>query len=130
MTWTVSPYQLERTPLLMMARTVNPAFFDAVVAAWREAGVAATPREVDEPSMEHLLLAVAAGAGAALVPASSERRYATAGVLFLPLSSPSPTCKVVVISHPEHPSIVTSTFLQMTRAVSRPVREVELTATG
>jgi len=126
----VSPYQLERTPLLMMARTTNPAFFDGVIAAWREAGVVAAPREVAEPSMEHLLLAVAAGAGAALVPASTERRYATPGVTFLPLSAPSPLCEVVVISHPEHTGVVTSAFLQMTGAVSRPVREVELTAAG
>jgi hypothetical protein len=37
---------------------------------------------------------------------------------------------VVLISHPEHTSIVTSAFLRMARAVSTPVREVELTAAG
>jgi DNA-binding transcriptional LysR family regulator len=126
----VTPLQLARTPLLMMARTTNPAFFDAVMTAWDDAGVAAAPRQVAEPSVEHLLLAVAAGAGAAVVPASTERRYATPGVLFLPLSSPSPTCPVVLISHPEHTSIATAAFLQMARAVSTPVREVELTVAG
>jgi DNA-binding transcriptional LysR family regulator len=126
----ISPRQLERTPLLMMARTTNPAFFDAVVTAWRDAGVAIAPFEVAEPSMEHLLLAVAAGAGAALVPASTERRYATPGVLFLPLASPSPTCQVVLISHPEQTGIATSGFLQVARSVSMPVREVELTVAG
>jgi DNA-binding transcriptional LysR family regulator len=126
----VSPHQLEGTPLLMMARTTNPAFFDAVITAWRDAGVAATPTEVAEPSPEHLLLAVAAGLGAGLVPASTEQRYATPGVQFLPLSSPSPTCPVVLITHPEHTSMATSAFLQMTRAVSLPVREVELTVAG
>jgi DNA-binding transcriptional LysR family regulator len=126
----ISPHQLEGTPLLMMARTTNPAFFDTVLRAWRDAGVAVTPTEVAEPSPEHLLLAVAAGLGAALVPASTEQRYATPGVLFLPLSSPSPTCPVVLISHPEHTSMATSSFLQMTRAVSTPVREVELTVAG
>jgi DNA-binding transcriptional LysR family regulator len=126
----ISPRQLEHTPLLIMARTTNPAFFDAVITAWRDAGVAAAPLEVVEPSVEHLLLAVAAGAGAALVPASIERRYATPGVLFLPLSSPCPTCPVVLISHPDNTSIVTSAFLQLTRAAPTPVREVELTAAG
>jgi DNA-binding transcriptional LysR family regulator len=123
----ISPHQLEGTPLLMMARTTNPAFFDAVITAWRNAGVVATPTEVAEPSLEHLLLVVAAGAGAALVPASTERRYATPGVLFLPLSAPSPTCEVVLISHPEHTSMATSAFLQMARAVAAPAREVDLT---
>jgi DNA-binding transcriptional LysR family regulator len=126
----MSPHELERTPLLMMARTTNPAFFDAVITAWRDAGVAVAPLEVTEPSMEHLLLVVSAGAGAALVPASTERRYATSGVLFLPLASPSASCQVAVISHPDQAGIATSGFLQVARAVAMPVREVELTAAG
>jgi DNA-binding transcriptional LysR family regulator len=120
----IGPRQLEGTPLLVMARTTNPAFFDGLITAWRDAGVAATPVEVTEPSLEHLLLAVAAGAGAALLPASAERRYATPGVRFLPLSTPSPTCDVVLISHPKDTSIATSAFLQLAQAVSAPAREV------
>jgi DNA-binding transcriptional LysR family regulator len=85
----ISPQKLDRTPLLMMARTTNPAFFDAAMSAWRDAGIAATPLEVAEPRLEHPLLAVAAGAGMA-----------------------------------------TSAFLQMARAVSTPVRKVELTVAG
>jgi DNA-binding transcriptional LysR family regulator len=123
----ISPHQLERTPLLVMARTTNPAFFDGLITAWRDAGVAAALVEVAEPSLEHLLLAVAAGAGAALLPASAARRYATPGVRFLPLAAPSPTCEVVLISHPEPASIATSAFLQLARAVSTPAREVEQT---
>ena len=123
----ISPRQLEGTPLLVMARTTNPAFFDGLITAWRDAGVAAAPVEVAEPSLEHLLLAVAAGTGAALLPTSAARRYATPGVRFLPLSSPSPTCQVVLISHPEYTSIATSAFLQLARALSTPARVVEET---
>lgn len=120
----ISPHQLEGTPLLVMARTTNPAFFDGLITAWHDAGVAVAPVEVAEPSLEHLLLAVAAGAGAALLPASAARRYVTPGVRFLPLASPSPTCEVVLISHPEDTSIATSAFLQLAGAVSTPAREV------
>jgi len=123
----IGPRQLEGTPLLVMARTTNPGFFDGLIVAWRAADVAATPVEVAGPSVEHLLLAVAAGAGAALLPASAARRYATPGVRFLPLSTPSPPCNVVLISHPNDTSIATSAFLQMVQAVSAPPREVART---
>jgi DNA-binding transcriptional LysR family regulator len=123
----ISPRQLERTPLLVMARSTNPAFFDSVIKAWRNGGVAAAPVEVTVPNLEHLLLAVAAGAGAALLPASAARRYATSGVRFIPLSSPSPTCEVVVITHPDHSSIATSAFLQLVHALCAPAREAERT---
>jgi DNA-binding transcriptional LysR family regulator len=126
----ISPRQLEGTPLLLMARTTNPAFFDGLITAWHDAGVAATPVEVAVPNLEYLLLAVAAGAGAALLPESTARRYTIPGVRFLPLSAPSPTCEVVVISHPEHPSIATSAFLQLAHAVSTPPREVHLAGRG
>lgn len=123
---TVSPSQLEHTPPLVMDRATNPAFFDGLITAWRQAAVAATPVEVAQPSLEHLLLAVAAGAGAALLPASAAERYAVPGVRFLPLSSPLPACPVVLVSHPEHTSMATSAFLQLTRALSS-TRELELT---
>ena len=114
----ISPDQLERTPLLVMARATNPAFFDGMIAAWRDAGVPATPVEITVPNPEHLLLAAAAGAGAALVPESAARRYAMAGVRFLLLSAPSLTCPVVVVTHPEHTSAATTEFLQQARALS------------
>jgi DNA-binding transcriptional LysR family regulator len=114
----ISPCQLEGTPLLLMARTTNPAFYDGLIAAWKDAGLEAGPVEVAVPNLEHLLLAVAAGAGAALLPESAARRYSTSGVRFLPLSAPSPTFEVVVISHPERTSIATAAFLQLAQAMS------------
>jgi DNA-binding transcriptional LysR family regulator len=126
----ISPRQLEGTRLLVMARTTNPAFFDGLTTAWWNAGIAAPLVEVAVPNVEHLLLAVAAGAGAALLPESAARRYATPGVRFLPLSSPFPICEVVVISHPEHTSIATSTFLQLAHAVSALARVAHLAGHG
>ena len=126
----ISPRELEHTPLLVMARTTNPAFFDGLITAWRDAGVAAALVEVAVPNVEHLLLAVAAGAGAAVLPESAARRYPAPGVRFLPLAYPAPTCEVVVISHPERASIATSVFLQQAQAVSAPAREVHLAGSG
>jgi DNA-binding transcriptional LysR family regulator len=123
----ISPRQLDHTPLLVMARTTNPAFYDGLVTAWRDADVAAAPVEVAVPNLEHLLLTVAAGAGAALLPESASRRYTTPGVRFVPLASPSPVCEVVLISHPEHASLATAAFLQLAHAESIPAREDERT---
>src|SRR5882757_2862212 len=87
----ISPHQLDGTPLFVTARPTNPAFFDGLITAWRQAGIAAGMVEVTEPNLEHLLLAVAAGAGAALLPESARERYAAPGVRFRPLAS-SPRC--------------------------------------
>jgi DNA-binding transcriptional LysR family regulator len=118
-TWSIGPKQLERVPVLVMARAMNPGFFDRLIGTWRDAGVAAPFIEVTEPNVEHLLLAVAAGAGAALLPESARRRFAAPAVRFLPLES-SPTCEVALITHPRHTSVATSAFLQFASAVATP----------
>ena len=126
----ISPRELEGTLLLVMARATNPAFFDGVITAWRDAGVAASLVEMAAPNVEHLLLAVAAGAGAAVLPESAAQRFSAPGVRFLPLAYPFRSCEVVVISHPERTSIATSAFLQLAQAVSAPAREVHLAGSG
>ncbi|HEY4408273.1 MAG TPA: LysR substrate-binding domain-containing protein [Acidimicrobiia bacterium] len=120
----IGPAELGRLPLLVMARTMNPAFFDGLITAWRTAGVAAPLVEVSEPSPEHVLLAVAAGAGAALLPESVRQRYAVAGVQFLALDS-SPCCPVALVSHAEPASLATTSLLQLARVEFPPARTVE-----
>jgi DNA-binding transcriptional LysR family regulator len=124
-TASIGPQQLEGTPLLVIARPTNPPFFDGLITTWRTAGVAAQLMEVTEPNLEHVLLAVAAGAGAALLPGSARQRYAAPGVRFLPLVS-SPSCEVALISHPQPVSLATSAFLQLARAEASPAREIEV----
>ena len=121
----IEPKQLDDLPLLVMARPTNPAFFDVLISAWREAGVAGRMVEVTEPNLEHLLLAVAAGTGAALVPGSVRQRYAAPGVRFLPIGS-SPSCDVALISHPQPASLATAAFLQLARAEASPSRNMEV----
>ena len=120
----IGPPQLGRLPLLVMARRMNPAFFDCLITAWRTADVDAPLAEVTEPNPEHLLLAVAAGAGAALLPESVRNRYAVAGVRFLALTA-SPSCPVALVSHAEPASLATSALHQLARAEFPPVREAE-----
>jgi DNA-binding transcriptional LysR family regulator len=106
-----------------MPRAVNPGFFDGLISAWRDAGITATFFEVAEPNVEHVLLAVAAGVGAALLPESTRQRFAAHGVRFLPLQ-PSPTCEVAVITHPRHTSVATAAFLQVASAVATPASAI------
>jgi DNA-binding transcriptional LysR family regulator len=53
----------------------NRGFYDAVVASCREAGLAPTFVEMPDAHLERALLAVAAGAGLALLPESVADRY-------------------------------------------------------
>jgi DNA-binding transcriptional LysR family regulator len=97
-----------------------------MLAACREAGIAPALIEVAEPVVEHVLLAVASGAGIALLPASVAGRYATAGVRFRPLAAPAPVCRVAVVARAEA-STTTTAFLRLasqTRDSRRELRAV------
>jgi DNA-binding transcriptional LysR family regulator len=114
---------LEHTPLVQLARRINPAFHDGVLAACRAAGIAPALIEIAEPAVEQVLLAVAAGAGIALMPASTEVRFAIPGVRFRPLAPPAPSCEVAIVARTE-PSTTTAAFLRLATLARRPRREL------
>jgi len=76
--------------------------------------------EVGEPRVEHALLAVASGAGLALLPESVVERFATPGIRFLPLDDARPAFEGAVVTRPDTESLATLAFL---RAVSRARRQ-------
>jgi DNA-binding transcriptional LysR family regulator len=102
--------------IVLLPRTTNPAFHNAVVSICRDAGLAPTLVEVAEPRVEHALLAVASGAGLALLPESVVDRFATPGIRFLPLEDSRPAFEGAVVTRPDTESLATRAFL---RAVSR-----------
>ena len=108
----------------MLPRANNPAFYDGVIGAWREAGLTAEPREC-EPRVDHLLLAVAAGAGVAVLPSSTADRYEVAGVRFVPLEPPV-VCEVAVLSRDEDSTTITG-FLRLARATAAATRAPAVT---
>jgi len=114
---------LEHTALVHLARSVNPAFHDGVLGACRAAGIAPTLIEIAEPAVEQVLLAVASGAGIALLPASTEARFATAGVRFRPLAPPVPCCEIAIVARLEH-STTTAAFLRLAGEAGRPRRDL------
>jgi DNA-binding transcriptional LysR family regulator len=97
--------------IVVLARETNPAFHDAVVASCHEAGLAPTFVEVAEPRVEHALLAVAAGAGMALLPESVADHYATPGICFLPLEGAAPVVETAVVTREQTQHAATLTFL-------------------
>jgi DNA-binding transcriptional LysR family regulator len=119
-----SPYALEPEltlelldpeRLVMLPRDTNPALHDAVVAECRDAGLSPVFVEASEPRVEAVLLAVAAGGGAALLPASVTQRYGTPGVQLVDLVGLEPAFEAVVLTRPDSDSLAIHGFL---RAVS------------
>jgi DNA-binding transcriptional LysR family regulator len=123
----VSLSGLERTALVQLARSVNPAFYDGVLGACRAAGISPALVEIAEPAVEQVMLAVAAGTGVALLPASAESRFATAGVRFLPLAPPAPACEVVLTARPDA-GMTCAAFMRLAAQSHAPRRELAAVA--
>ena len=102
--------------IIVLPREANRAFYDAVVAACRDAGVSPTLAEMADGHPEPALLAVASGAGVALVPASAAERYLVPGVRFVPLADPQPAVATAVLTRRKTTHLPTAAFL---RAISQ-----------
>jgi DNA-binding transcriptional LysR family regulator len=70
--------------LIMFPRTDGPTLYDAILAMFRTRGL--TPNIVQSPQIMTTLALVAAGVGAALVPAAIARNLPVVGVEFRPIS--------------------------------------------
>jgi DNA-binding transcriptional LysR family regulator len=103
--------RLTPTEIVTMARGSGPAFHDALLALCREAGI--TPRfvEAPEPRVESVLLAVATGAGPAVLPAAVAERYAFPGVRFVPLEDAG-GFETAALTHPDDDGPATAAFLR------------------
>jgi DNA-binding transcriptional LysR family regulator len=108
--------QLAPDRVILLPREANPALHDAVVASCHQAGLSPTFVEAPEPRVEAVLLGVAAGGGAALLPASVTERYAAPGVQFVDLAGVEPAFETAVLTHPDNEHLATHAFL---RVVSR-----------
>jgi DNA-binding transcriptional LysR family regulator len=70
--------------------------------------------------VEHALLAVASGAGIALLPESAAERYVAAGVRFVPLEGVEPAFESAVLSHRDSNNLATAGFLHALDRARRP----------
>jgi DNA-binding transcriptional LysR family regulator len=99
----------------MLPRASDPAFHDAVTVACHGAGVAPRFIETPEPRIEHALLMVTAGAGAALLPASAAARYRPLGVRFRPIEPPGAVMEVAALTRPDADDTTIAAFLRLVR---------------
>ena len=119
---TVSIDRLAPERLIVLPADVNPPFHNALISLCREAGVSPTFVEVAEARVEHVLLAVAAGAGTALLPESAAEHHVAPGVRFVALDRAEPAFDSVVLTRPETENLATVGFL---RAMARAIRPAE-----
>jgi DNA-binding transcriptional LysR family regulator len=109
--------------VVLLPREVNPAFHDGVVAACRDAGLSPTYTHTLEPRVELALLAVAAGAGIAIVPECVAASITVAGVRFVPLADEQPLCETAVVTRPGSDDLATKAF---THALVQAARRVSV----
>jgi DNA-binding transcriptional LysR family regulator len=118
---------LQRTALVQLARSIDPAFHDGVLAACRAAGIAPALVEIAEPALEQVLLAVAAGTGIALLPVSAQARLTTPGVRFKPLAPPTPAFDVALVARADA-ATPTAAFLRLATRAPQPLRALATAA--
>ena len=78
----------------------------------REAGLAPTFVEMPDAHLERALLAVAAGAGMALLPESVADRYVAPGVRFVSLEGDEPVVAVAALTRRDSSHLPTAAFLR------------------
>jgi DNA-binding transcriptional LysR family regulator len=104
--------QIAPERIVVLPRESNRGFYDAVVASCREAGFAPTFVEMPDAHLERALLAVAAGAGLALLPESVADRYVAPGVRFVSLEGDQPAVAVAALTRRDSSNLPTAAFLR------------------
>ena len=112
--------QIAPERIVVLPRDADRPFYDAVLATCCAAGISPTLIEMPDGEVDRVLLAVASGAGMALLPECVGERYADAGVRFVALNGESPVLTTAIVSprHTEH--LPTVAFL---RAASRTLEQ-------
>jgi DNA-binding transcriptional LysR family regulator len=99
--------------LIVLPREANRPFFDGIITACREAGLAPSLVELPHDNLEQVLLAVASGAGMALLPESVAERYAGPGVRFVRVADPHSAFALAVVTRRDSDHLPTAWFLRV-----------------
>jgi DNA-binding transcriptional LysR family regulator len=106
--------------VIVLPRDSNPAFHGAVVSMCRDAGLSPTLVEVGEARTEHMLLAVAAGAGIALLHESAVERHVVPGVRIVVVDHAEPAFESAVLTLHGNDTLATARFVRAVERASRP----------
>lgn len=120
--------------IVVLPREADRPFYDAVVATCRNAGLSPTLVEMPDAQVDRALLAVASGAGMALLPESVAERYTVPGVRFMPLDGDQPAFATAVVTRRDTTHLGTAAFLRAVSQVgARPrlvASDIPISATG
>lgn len=107
--------------LIVLPRESNPAFHTAVTAMCRDAGLSPDLVEVGEARAEHVLLAVASGAGMAVLPESAAAPHVVPGVRLVAVDPPAPAFETAILTLPgSNDEVATARFLRAVTRASQP----------
>jgi DNA-binding transcriptional LysR family regulator len=107
--------------IVVLHREANRPFYDAVLVACRDAGLSPSLVETPGTCVEPALLAVASGAGVALLPESVADRYSARGVRFVPLEGDQPAVATAAVTRRDTTHLPTAAFVRaLSRAHSEP----------
>ncbi len=112
--------QLAPERIVVLPREANRPLYDGIIAGCRAAGLSPDLVEMPDAHVERALLAVASGAGMALVPESVAERYAAPGVRFVPLHGDTATFATAVLTRRNIEHMPTVAFLRAVSALAKP----------
>ena len=104
--------QMAPERIVVLPREADRPFYDAVLSSCQSAGLSPTLLEMPDANVERALLAVASGAGMALLPDSVAERYACAGVRFVALDGEAPIVETAVVSRRDSAHLPTVALLR------------------
>jgi DNA-binding transcriptional LysR family regulator len=110
--------QLAPERIVVLPREANRPLYDGILASCRAAGVSPTLVEMPDAPVEQALLAVASGAGLALLPESVAERYVAPGVRFVPLSGDAAVFRTAVLTRRDTEHLPTVAFIRAVSALS------------
>jgi DNA-binding transcriptional LysR family regulator len=93
--------QLAPQRIVVLPRDANRPLYDGILADCRDVGLSPTLVEMADANIEQALLAVASGAGLALLPESVAERYRTPGIRFVPLGGDATTFATAILTRTE-----------------------------
>jgi DNA-binding transcriptional LysR family regulator len=113
--------------IIVLPREASRPFYDAVLSACQSAALSPSLVETQGICVEPALLAVASGAGIAVLPESVADRYSTPGVRFVPIEGEQPAVSTAIVTRRDSAHLPTAAFL---RAVPQAQTRPTLVASG
>jgi len=108
--------------IVVLPRDANRPLYDGILASCHAAGISPTLVEMPDAHIEQVLLAVASGAGLALLPESVAERYGAPGVRFVPLGGDPPAFATAVVTRRDTEHMPTVAFLRLVSPDGKPRR--------